>query len=304
MNGHSILVMGEVLWDIFGEEKKIGGASFNFAAHLAALGDRASFLSGVGRDELGEAAVQEMKRLNISDRFVDRSEYPTGACHVTLQADGTPKYDLLAHTAYDHPKVEQEQLAAIRGEAFEAFYFGTLARREQPAQEAARKLLSQCHFPLVFFDINVRQPFISRETANEGLQACTHLKISREECGLLPQLGLAEAEGEGEAFEKSLCRSLAVRYPNIQAVILTQDKQGAMLYDANEDEFLHSIRPKNKLVSAVGAGDSFSAAFLHNLLCGRSLQQCLDRGVLLSDYVVTQLGAVPECPQELREKIV
>ena len=287
------LVFGEILWDIFGNEKTVGGAPFNFAAHLAALGGSVEFCSAVGADELGNAALECIRNSGVSTRYTARAALPTGACHVTLDENGAPSYDLLRNVAYDRIPAP-----GIEGD-WDLLYLGTLARRSPVSRDTARSLLLSGKFREIFVDINVRKPDISREVLEESLSHATILKLSREEAGCLWEYGLLPERKD----EAALAKALAAQYPNLRLVLLTLDREGALLYDAESGQVVHSVRPVNPLVSAVGAGDSFSACFAWNYLNGRSLPEAVDRGVLLSDYVVTQLGAVPEIPKELLERI-
>ena len=91
---------------------------------------------------------------------------------------------------------------------------------------------------------------------------------------------------------------LAKRYKKLKYICLTLGKNGAMIYDCKNRVVLYSDKPKGKPVSTVGAGDSFAACFLTSLLSGYAIEKCLDRAIALSDYVVTQLGAVPEYDPE------
>lgn len=289
------LVFGEILWDIFGEERVIGGAAFNFSAHLVRLGGETWLLSGVGADELGQDAREQVRALGVRTEYLRTSCLPTGACHVTLDTDGKPSYRLLDQVGYDDIVLEGE----LPGEV-DMLYLGTLARRSDPSRKTASALLQSGRCKEIFYDINIRKPFISREVLEEGLRYATILKISREECGILAQMELVDAAAEaGEA----LCRELSRRYPNLSIILMTLDKDGAMAYDASRQRFIHSIRPTSKLVSAVGAGDSFSACFAYNYMNGHSIEESLNRGVLLSDYVVTQMGAIPAVPEELLRQI-
>ena len=287
------LVFGEVLWDVFGEEKTIGGAPFNFAAHFAALGGEAAFCSAVGRDALGTAARSEIRKLRVNDALTVESDLPTGACQVTLGADGMPRYQLLENVAYDAIPVPAEPVQA------DLLYLGTLARRSAVSARTAAQLAKSGGFREIFVDINVRRPFISREVLAESLAWATILKISREEAGCLAEFGLLPEQKDGEA----LMRSLAASYPQLRLILMTLDRDGACVYDARRGAFIYSAKPESTLVSAVGAGDSFAACFAWNYLNGKSIGEALDRGVLLSDYVVTQLGAVPEIPASLLERI-
>ena len=291
----SALVFGEILWDIFGEKKEIGGAAFNFASHMASLGDEVHLATAVGDDELGRAALEEINKRKVCSDLVTIADKPTGACHVTLGPDGKPSYDLLDNIAYDY-------ITATIDRRFDMLYLGTLARRREVSRNTCLDLMTSGLFSEVFCDINVRKPFISPEVTMEALKHSTIVKLSREEYRLLEEYGIARVRG-GD-YNEGLCMSLSNAFPNLHTVIVTLDKDGAMLYSAMNECFIYSEKPVSKLVSAVGAGDSFSACFMHNYLNGRSLTECLNRGVLLSDYVVTQLGAVPELNEALKERII
>ncbi len=291
----SALIFGEILWDIFGEKKEIGGAAFNFAAHMASLGDEVHLVSAVGDDELGRAALKEIEGKGVQSDLMTVAQVPTGACHVTLMPDGKPSYDLLDNIAYDY-------ITAKINRRYDMLYLGTLARRREVSRNTCLDLMTSGLFSEVFCDINVRKPFISPEVTVEALKHSTIVKLSREEYRLLEDYGIAKVRG-GD-YNESLCMALSNAFPNLHTIIVTLDKDGAMLYSAMNECFLYSEKPVSKLVSAVGAGDSFSACFMHNYLQNRSLTECLNRGVAMSDYVVTQLGAIPPLPETLKERIL
>lgn len=296
-----VIVFGEVLWDVFGDERKIGGAPFNFAAHLAQLGQQTAFVSAVGDDELGRAARQAASGYGIDTAYLGTATQPTGVCRVTLQPDGTPHYALAEDVAYDHIALTAAQTAELRDRPL--LYFGTLAQRGEESRSTLHGLAETGLFEEIFCDINIRPPFFSADVLRDSLRLSTILKISREEYAVLEQLGLVTVAGGDEPYAHRLCRALAAQYPRLRQILVTLDKDGALLYDAATDTVLYSEQPRSKLVSAVGAGDSFSAAFVYNRLRGVSPADCLNRAIALSDYVVTQLGAVPSYPPALRAQV-
>lgn len=282
----NITVFGEVLWDVFASDKKIGGAPFNFAAHVCRLGGNAALVSAVGYDELGADALNEIKRLGVDAAPVAVCDKPTGYCAVTLK-DGTPEYDLVKNTAYDFIPLPQEKYFRA-----DALYFGTLAQRGEFSRKTLKKLLSGTYGE-VFFDINIRGDFYSDEIIRDSLSASTILKISREEIGVL---GI---KGDNE----TICRRLKMIYPKLKLIIVTLDCDGAFVFSCAEEKFTYAKKPSVTPVSTVGAGDSFSACFLYNYLSGASVEECLDRASNLAGFVVTQLGAIPEYPAELLSAI-
>lgn len=283
----SVLCFGEILWDIFADKQQIGGAPLNFAAHFAKLGGRSAMLSAVGRDELGDRAIEIVNGFGVDTSMVARVDLPTGRCNVTLK-DGSPSYELVYPVAYDAiPYAEHKA-------QFDALYFGTLACRDQRSFETLKTLIKKADTKERFFDVNIRQSYYSIELINELASQATVLKVSREEIGVFDMLGETDA---ATAAEMLLCR-----YKNLRMVAVTLDKDGAMIAERGKEP-IFSRKPTGKVVSTVGGGDSFSACLLASLLCGMSAETALERAVTLSDYVVTQLGAIPEYSEELNRRL-
>ena len=57
-----IVGIGEVLWDVFPEGKRIGGAPANFAYHMLQFGFDSRVVSAVGEDVLGNEILENFKR--------------------------------------------------------------------------------------------------------------------------------------------------------------------------------------------------------------------------------------------------
>lgn len=290
-----VLSFGEILWDLFPEEHIIGGAPFNFAAHLRKLGASVTFVSAVGDDPLGEDALACIRAVGMkTDCVASLSDYPTGSCKVTL-TDGTPSYDLARDVAFDHIP-----FPASAPKAVDALYCGTLASRMEGSFGTLCRLLDEVEAKEVFFDVNIRGNDWSKALLCAVLPYTTVLKFSREEAPVLSDaFGVTTADNTCIV----LCAVLAMQYPNLKQILVTLDQDGAFVYDTKTHAALYSSKPVNKAVSTVGAGDSFSACYLYNHLCGENTETCLARATALSDYVVTQLGAVPDYPEELLRKI-
>lgn len=298
-----VLAFGEVLWDVFPGGQVIGGAPFNFSAHFAKLGGKAGLVTALGRDALGDRTLSCIKNSGVSAEFVCASDRPTGTCLVTVDQSGHPSYELSQDTAYDHIALDEKQWDALRASSAPAFYFGTLAQRSEKSRETLSRILADCRFEHILYDVNIRQSLYSREIVRQGLSACTMLKASREEAWVFLDLGLTaverEAFGSPRDYYTALCRALARDY-RIATVLLTLDKDGAMVYSAKEDAVLFSQKSAGEVVSTVGAGDSFSACYLYWLLKGAPPAQCLSRAVLLSSFVVRHVEAVPDYTNELK----
>ena len=294
-----ICAFGEILWDVFAEKSVIGGAPFNFSAHLARLGAAVSLVTSVGNDALGSEACRILRSYGVRDDYVQMSGYPTGTCNVILDGNGSPQYFLRPDTAYDHITLTGKQLDNLRRRPFRAFYFGTLAQRNEVSRKTVSSILANGSFEQVLFDVNIRQSFYERPMLEDGLKACTILKVSREEAGVFEETGLAGAFHNSPDGHKALCRELARKY-GIGLILFTLDKDGALVYQSKTDTFFLSEKPRGKVISTVGAGDSFSACFLFYCLSGQPIEVCLNKAVVLSDFVVQHTEAVPAYTKQLR----
>ena len=284
-----ILVFGEILFDIFGDDAKLGGAPLNFACHFASLGGKPCIISAVGSDENGKKAIKEALSYGVDTSFVSLSELSTGYCKVTLN-DGAPSYDLVCPVAYDAIPFPED------ADGFDGFYFGTLAQRCEKSRLTLMKLLEKGQ-KNVFFDVNIRQNYYDRDILDSSLRYTDILKVSREEIGVFAETGICESTDID-----GVCREVSAKY-GLSLVVVTLDKDGGMVFDPKTNKKYYSRKPESKVVSTVGGGDSFSAAFYLNYLNNESIETCLERAVTLSDYVVTQLGAVCVYPDELKKRL-
>lgn len=299
------LAFGEVLWDIFGTKREIGGAPFNFSAHISKLCCDACLVSAVGEDDLGSETLAMMDRFGVKRDFVGVTGYPTGRCLVVCDGDGQPRYELAEDTAWDHIAAGQNLLEQAAEGDFDLLYFGTLGVRSPESAGAFEDILRTGKFTHVFCDLNLRQNFYSRAVLGNSLGRCTILKLNREELQTLREEGFFKetASCGVPEYYRSACAQLARNY-DISLILLTLDADGAVIFDRAAGEAFVSPKPRNRVVSAVGAGDSFSACFLANYLYGHPVELCTERAMLLSGYVVTQYGAVPEYPPELLRRIM
>lgn len=279
-----ILSFGEILWDVYPDKKYIGGAPLNFAAHSAKHGESVYMLSTLGDDDLGKEAREQLKKWNVSDKFVSvLSDKPTGQCIVSLDDNRVPFYNLLNNTAYDHISCDGVD------EEFDVLYFGTLALRSEYNYNSLKKLIKTGHFNTIFADINIRPPFYSKETVEFSVKNAAVLKVSLEE---LPVV--AELLGIQSTDYKGFSKTLSCRYDSLKCIIITLGSDGAYALDCKTcDEFSCGCADV-KVVSTVGAGDSFSAAFLSKYLRKNGIQQCLEYASVVAGYTVSQYDAVPD----------
>lgn len=289
MKEFRIAGIGEALWDMLPEGRKIGGAPANFAYHMSQFGFDAMAVSAVGRDALGDEIVENFTGKGL--RFdLARVDYPTGTVQVSLDGEGIPCYDIRTEVAWDNiPFTEalRETAAATR-----CVCFGSLAQRSDVSRRTIRSFVGTMPADsLRVFDINLRQQFYTREVVEHSLEICNILKINDEE--VLAVSKLLEMETDDM---KEVCLRLKTAY-ELRAVILTCGSYGSyVFYDAGIS-FLYT--PRVEVADTVGAGDSFTAGFCASLLRGRSIPEAHARAVAVSAYVCTQNGAMPRLPEKL-----
>ena len=279
-----LLSFGEIIWDVFPDAAHIGGAPLNFAAHTVLQGGKASILSAVGNDSLGAEAQKQISALGVDTECISTvNEKPTGQCIVTLDAKGIPSYDLRDDTAYDFIS------ATDSAKGFDVLAFGTLSLRHAHNRATLKKLLGEGSYREIFSDLNIRAPFYSDESIHFCLENATIVKISDEELDTVTLSALGASLSVEEA-----ARAIAKKYPKIKLVIITLGAKGAYAYDVGSDRDFSCGVTDSAVVSTVGAGDSFGAAFLYWYLEGKDISTCLTIASKVSGFVVSREGAVPK----------
>lgn len=280
-----LLSFGEALWDVYPDNKYIGGAPLNFAAHFSALGGEAYLLSCVGDDYLGDEILKRLEQWGVKTDYVFKeSNLQTGKCLISLNESQMPSYNLLNNVAYDFIKLPE----SIPSD-FDALYFGTFALRSVNNIKSLKKLLESVNFKEVFVDINIRAPFYSKETINFALSNSTILKISGEELPIvLKNIDLADSKYNIAAEQ------IADKFKNIKLIIITLGENGAFAYKTDLKKSYSCDAKKVDVVSTVGAGDSFSAAFLLKYSKGLDVADCIEFASKISGFVVASKEAVPD----------
>lgn len=282
-----VLSFGEVLWDTYPTEKHIGGAPLNFSAHFVKAGGEAYMLSAVGADELGASALSCLKEQGIRTDYVSVLEGKrTGECLVTLDGQGIPHYELLSDVAYDEIPAPD-----LSGEDFDAFYFGSLALRSQKNRETVAAVLASRSFKEVFVDINIRPPFVSPDVIRFACRNATILKISEEEMPAVTKLLFGWKRNATES-----AKAIADTFRNVKILLITKGENGSVAYDCRSGRSVNCEAVKVNVASTVGAGDSFSAAFLYGYLSGKPIEDCLRSASRISSFVCSKPQAIPPYP--------
>ena len=296
MNNHPIVVgMGEALWDVLPEGKKLGGAPANFAYHVSQFGLESRVVSAVGQDKLGAEILENFRQKELYG-LIETVPYPTGTVQVELDAEGVPCYDIKEGVAWDNIPYTQ----ALEGLAHQtgAVCFGSLAQRSIVSRQTIHRFLdamSDDADTLRIFDINLRQSFYTKEILCDSFRRCNVLKINDEEL-----VTVSRMFGYPGIDLQDKCWILLAKY-NLKMLILTCGVNGSYVFTPGNISFVET--PKVQAADTVGAGDSFTAAFTAAILSGRSVGEAHRLAVDTSAFVCTQQGAMPVLPKSLTERL-
>ena len=288
-----VVGMGEALWDVLPEGKKIGGAPTNFAYHVSQFGLPGYVVSAVGDDALGKEIVENFTSKGLN-QLIAEVPYPTGTVQVEIDQAGIPQYDIKENVAWDNiPYTDSLEALAKRTKAV---CFGSLAQRNVVSRDTINRFLDampQSDDSLVVFDVNLRQGFYNKEILCKSMSRCNILKINDEEL-----VTVSRMFGYPGIDLQDKCWILLGKY-NLKMLILTCGINGSYVFTPGNVSFQPT--PKVEVADTVGAGDSFTAAFISSILKGRSVQEAHSRAVQTSAYVCTRKGAMPILPAELTD---
>ena len=287
-----VVGLGEALWDVLPEGKKLGGAPANFAYHAGQfLGSENTLaISALGEDKLAEETIASLKEHGLN-YLMPQVPYPTGTVQVTLDEQGIPTYDIKENVAWDNIPLDSDIQAVARN--CRAVCFGSLAQRNIVSRETIHQFLDLTPNDCVkIFDINLRQQFYSKEIIQESLRRCNILKINDEELILIGRMfGYPGLDIENK------CWLILGKY-NLDMLVLTCGTNGSYVFTPGQMTFQET--PKVEVADTVGAGDSFTGSFCAAVLSGKPVAEAHKLAVEVSAFVCTQNGAMPTLPESLK----
>lgn len=288
-----VVGMGEALWDVLPEGKKIGGAPANFAYHVSQFGLPSCVVSAVGDDDLGREIIENFTAKGLKQLIAD-VPYPTGTVQVEIDQSGVPQYEIKENVAWDNiPYTERLESLAERTTAV---CFGSLAQRNVVSRNTINRFLdvvSRNEENLIVFDVNLRQGFYNKEILCNSMKRCNILKINDEEL-----VTVSRMFGYPGIDLQDKCWILLGKY-NLKMLILTCGINGSYVSTPGNVSFQPT--PKVEVADTVGAGDSFTAAFISSVLKGKSVSEAHSLAVRTSAFVCTEKGAMPTLPTQFTE---
>lgn len=322
-----IVALGEILWDVFPDRICFGGAPANYACAVSELGKEdvsVSIVSGVGKDDKGMLALEELRRHSVKTNLIQHPGQPTGQVDIQLNSDGSANYDFAKDVAWDNLQASDKLLS--RAAEADAICFGTLGQRSDVSAKTIQAFVAGTRADcLRVFDINLRFPFVNDQVILKSLELANILKLNDEELPYLANL----LQIEGDSI--TVLQQIEDRF-GIGLVALTQGSSGALL---KQNDLVVEFQPAPiEVVDTVGAGDAFTATLTLGLLhlplytgvnsSGSStsvnradadttqpgslnldsdkLQALLSHASQVAAFVCTQPGATPVFPDELITK--
>ena len=291
MKPPAILSCGEVLWDLFPDGPRFGGAPANFACHAALLGAKVSLVSAVGEDARGHEAIAILQGFGLAPSLVHViADAPTGAVGVTVDAAGKPRFEIRGGAAWDQIPWTPELEARVA--AVDVVYFGTLGQWGQISRSTIQRVLSAAKargIPRVL-DVNLRRPFCDARLTRESIGQATVLKLSDDELAeVAAACGLPQDDDPVDSLRSLLTRE------KLDLVAMTRGAAGALLVSATEVVDQPGI--PTVVCDTVGAGDAFTAALVVGLLRRDPLPTIARTACAIAAAVCAQPGAVPAGPK-------
>jgi fructokinase len=284
-NNQTVLVVGEILWDLFPTYKRFGGAPFNFGFHMHHFGWTVHLVSGVGADDKGRKILEFLQshHLDISAIQVF-PDYPTGQVRVQLDEQGKPQFQILTDAAYDqieYPPLLSEGFAQI-----DLIYFGSLIQRSRQGHETLQRILKQrpAHTRCLY-DLNLRPGCYNETVVRESLQQCDVVKLNNEELDILKEMFAFPHD------QRSFIDYLLKHY-HLDLLCLTCGAEGSHLYSVGQHSFTEAA-PVVKIADTVGAGDAFAAVLAIGYMQGWLPGKILKSASAFSSHICRIEGAVP-----------
>ena len=285
-----IVSVGEILWDVIGKNEYLGGAPLNFAAHSQKLGHEVFPLSAVGDDPRGRKALDLLKARGMSTEFVQLlPDKPTGTAEVELDMEGKPTFRIVRPVAYDFVDLTERELKRIADIQPDWIYFGTLFHMSAQAMASTKKLLKAVPKAKRFYDVNLREGHWSLATIEQLSALATVTKLSDSEAESL-DASVDASEGPGHSIE-TFCRRWSDRF-DCETMCVTFGERGCAIL--KDDKYSQAPGYHVTVADTVGAGDAFSAAFVHGLSQGWDAERIALCANAVGALVASRSGAIPD----------
>ncbi|PKD16454.1 carbohydrate kinase [Salegentibacter salinarum] len=293
MVNRKAVCFGEILYDVFPDRERIGGAPLNVASRLSGLGISTEMISKVGDDEKGEKLISYLESKNIkTDNISKDTEFPTGVVNVKLSESGSATYDIAHPVAWD--KIEISEGIKYSVQNADTFIFGSLICRDQVSRKVLFELLPEAKYRI--FDINLRPPYYEKEVLVKLMEQADFIKFNDDEL-----FEIADMMGSKyNSLEQNL--HFVSKRTNTRTICVTKGRHGAVLL--KDGNCYYNSGFKTKVKDTVGAGDSFLASLIAGMLKNEDPQSSLDFACAVGALVAGEEGANPEISKERIQKFI
>jgi fructokinase len=286
MDTQKIICFGEVLWDMLPSGKLPGGAPMNVAFHLRTQGLDSAIISRIGTDDLGNELLDFMQGVGLDTSLVQRgTNHLTGVVKVNMDDKNEVTYKIVQPVAWDYIQLEEEAIRAV--EQADCFVFGSLAARNQGTRDTLYELIEHARFKV--FDVNLREPYYSKEIVETLLHKANMVKMNAHE------LAMITAWHDVLTDEKTAIRNLSERF-DVPTVCVTRGGSGAILL--KNGEFYESKGFEVNVSDTIGSGDSFLAALIKGILLDEPPAGSIEMACAVGSLVATHRGATPIITKE------
>ncbi len=278
-----IICFGEVLFDVFPTHRKIGGAPLNVALRMASLGINAQIISRVGNDEIGKELLHFIKENGVATDTIQVDEnLSTGEVIVQLNDKGSASYTINYPVAWD--KIEVTSVAKNAIANADAMVFGSLVCRDLVSHQTLLDLMNLAKYKI--FDVNLRAPFYTKELLIELMNKADFIKFNDDELYEISEY----MNSPYNSLEQNI--HFIAEQTNTKHICVTKGSHGAVLY--YNDTMYYNSGYKIEVADTVGAGDSFLAGLLTQLLTGNDTQFAVNYACALGALVAQKEGANPK----------
>jgi fructokinase len=280
-----VLGIGELLWDLFPDGPRLGGAPFNVVASMRRLSHPAAFVTAVGDDELGRSAVAAVDELGVDTTFISVApDLPTGTVAVTPDPVEGHRFTIGSPAAYESIGDADTLVTRLLDLVPEALVYGTLAQRSPAVRELTHRVATEIRPVKRLYDVNLRDGSWTGDLVLDLLRDATVVKLNGDEAVVLAGLLGSAATG------RALAAALAARY-GIERLCITRGAAGATLLVGGDEYMVEGIEVD--VADTVGAGDAFAAGLLHGLLTDMPPDETLRFANRLGALVASRAGALP-----------
>lgn len=280
-----VLGIGELLWDLFPDGPRLGGAPFNVVASMRRLSHPAAFVTAVGDDELGRSAVAAVDELGVDTTFISVArDLPTGTVAVTPDPVEGHRFTIGSPAAYASIGDADTLVTRLLDLVPEALVYGTLAQRSPAVRELTHRVATEIRPVNRLYDVNLRDGSWTGDLVLDLLRDATVVKLNGDEAVVLAGLLGSAATG------RALAAALAARY-GIERLCITRGAAGATLLVGGDEYMVEGIEVD--VADTVGAGDAFAAGLLHGLLTDMPPDETLRFANRLGALVASRAGALP-----------